>query len=528
MLKAKGMPNWLQQAAVAVGYGIVGYIAQQFVISHFQPYAGLRLVLLLVLPYRFWPALAVGELASLGAVAIECGPLYGWGWAAFRAFPSVVLAMPIIRAFRNRWPRLGDKVSANVAPLLASTLAVSAVWAAYSLVIFSMLRTPAGYVSPPYHLLAERYFLGQCVGIITLTPLLLWLNEACHKSTWRELWNEFVSSRLALESTVILVPSLFFLTWLAIRGSDEIAQIARMAMFLPVAALTLRNGWRGAAIGSALASICVIIAMPAARDPGTVAAQAFIALTSGILLLLGSRISALHSREQQERIDERRAIQLAQSSILQSERRLHQAAEALEDMRDIMAVSQDYIFDRFQRLLSPAEQRGFRRDAAQTQQQLYQLAGGLSPRLQREQDLPVTLSNGTLARALDEAGVAYRCDVQNRAPGQLGAALPIALYRLACEAALHLCTQYHSKRIHLRLRVGVTGERVWALMSIEGGEAANEPFIRGSMLQRHLGASGMDLEALRGQAKVYGGNVRMRSTEGRPRITLLLTEAEVA
>jgi glucose-6-phosphate-specific signal transduction histidine kinase len=449
----------------------------------------LRLVLLLVLPYRFWPAQAAGELASLGAVAIECGPLYGWGWAAFRAVPTVVLAMPIVRAFRNRWPRLGDKVSANVAPLLACTLVVSAVWAAYSLVIFSMLRTPAGYVSPPYHLLAERYFLGQCVGIITLTPLLLWLNEARHKSTWRELWNEFVSSRLALESTVILVPSLFFLTWLAIRGSDEIAQIARMAMFLPVAALTLRNGWRGAAIGSALASICVIIAMPAARDPGTVAAQAFIALTSGILLLLGSRISALHSREQQERIDERRAIQLAQSSILQSERRLHQAAEALEDMRDIMAVSQDYIFDRFQRLLSPAEQRGFRRD---------------------------------------EAGVAYRCDVQNRAPGQLGAALPIALYRLACEAALHLCTQYHSKRIHLRLRVGVTGERVWALMSIEGGEAANEPFIRGSMLQRHLGASGMDLEALRGQAKVYGGNVRMRSTEGRPRITLLLTEAEVA
>ncbi|HEX7814119.1 MASE1 domain-containing protein [Dyella sp.] len=524
MLKAKGMPLWAQHMAVAVGYAVAGYFLQQWVISHFQPYSGLRLALLLMLPRRFWPALAVGELASLGQVAIECGPLYGWGWAAMRAFPPILLAMPIVHAFRNHWPRLNDRLSANIAPMLACTLAVATVWATFSLATFMSLRVPAGYVPPPYYLLAARYFLGQCVGIITFTPILLWLNETLTRSHWREVWNEFIVDRLALESTVILLPSLAFLTWLAIKGSGELTQVARMAMFLPVAALTLRNGWRGAVIGSAMASICVMIAMPAARDPATVSAQAFITLTSGILMLLGSRISLLHEREQRQRMDERRAMQLAQNNILQSERRLHQAAEALEDMRDIMAVSQDFMFDRIQRMLSPTEQRNFRRDNAQTQQRLYQLASGLSPRLRREQDLPVTLSNGNLARALDEAGVAYHCEVQNRIPGQLGPVLPLALYRLACEAALHMCAEYRTRRIHLRLRLGMTGDQVWALLTLDGREAENEPLANVSVLQRHLGASGMDLDTLRSQTKIYGGNLRVRSREEGPRITLLLTD----
>ena len=530
MLKAKGMHNWLQQLAVAAGYGVAYFLLRQISGSHFQMFSGLRLALLLILPYRFWPALAVGELVPLTINAIECAPLYGWLWAAVRAVPPIIPAMPLVYWFRKHWPRLPEKLSEQVAPWLFCMLSVSIVWGACNLFTFATTIMPAGYTPPPYHVVAQRYFLGHCVGILTLAPLLLWLYQARRKTSWLMIWNQFVSSRLALESTVIMLPALAFLTWLAVKSAADAAQIARMAMFLPVAALTLRHGWRGAAIGGSMASLSVMLAMPAIHDNNTVIAQAFIALTSSILLLLGGRISALHEHEKQERIDERRAMQLAQNSILMSEKRLHQAAEALEDMRDIMAVSQDYMFDRFQRLrlLSPAEQRGYRRDAAQTQQQLYQLASGLSPRIQREQDLPVTLSNGTLARALDEAGIAYRCDIHNQIPGQLGPVLPIALYRLACEAALHLCTQYHSTRIHLRLRVGMTGERIWALLSVDGREAANEPFAHATTLQRHLGASGMDLNMLRGQAKIYGGNLRVRSLADGPRITMLLTDAEAA
>jgi glucose-6-phosphate-specific signal transduction histidine kinase len=528
MLKARGMPNWVQHVAIALGYAASYYLLRQISVSHFQLFSGLRLFLLLVVPYRFWPALAVGETIPLAELAIECGPLYGWDWALVRVIAPILPSFAIVHWFRERWPRMADKFSDQMAPWLLCVMVVSITWCACNLAVFAMTKMPADYVVPPYHVVAGRYFVGHCVGILMLTPLLLWGREVVHKGTWRLLPQQLVSNTKTLESIAVLIPSLGFLTWLAIKNDNDLGQIARMAMFLPVAMLTLRHGWRGAAIGTAVASTCIIIAMPHIHDLTTVTAHTFISLTSSILLLLGSRISALHAREKQERIDERRAMQMAQQSILLSERRLHTAAEALEDIRDIMAVSQEYMLDRFQRLLSPDEQRGYRRTAAQTQAQLYQLASGLSPRIQREQDLPVTLSSGALARALDEAGVAYSCEVQNQIPGQMGPMLPIALYRLACEASLLLCTHYQSTRIQLRLRVGLTGERVWAMLMIDGREASNEPVIRSNMLQRNLGAGGMDLAMLRNQAKVYGGNLRMRTSAEGARITMLLTDTEAA
>ena len=530
MLKAKGMPSWAQQVTVALSYGVAYFVLREFIGAvSFQPYSGLRLTLLFLLPVRLWPALAVGEFAVLSANAIQCAYLYGTTWAVVRSIPTVALAFPIVYLARKRWTDLMEKLSERFLVIFLAGMVCSVLWSLNNFAVFVVTKMPAAYTPPPYNLVLERYFLGQCIGIIILTPLTLWINTLVKEKLDRnELWERFTSSKLTMETAIMLIPSLIFLTWLATKGGD-VSDMARMAIFLPAAALTLRNGWLGAAVGSALAACCVLIAVPEPDSQNALNAQAFITFASSILLVLGGRISALHKREEQERVEERRAMLIAQKSIMQSERRLHQAAEALDEIRDVMAVSQDYMLDRFQRLLSPAEQRGYRRDAAQTQQLLYQLAGGLSPRIRGERDLPITLSTGTLARALDEAGVAYRCDVHGKIEHSLGPVLPIALYRLACEAALSLCDQHHAMRLHLRLRSGVSGGKVWALLSLEGREAANEPFGNIAPLKRHIGASGLDMDALRDQARIYGGNLKIRSTSGGQRIIILLTdEAEAA
>jgi glucose-6-phosphate-specific signal transduction histidine kinase len=53
--------EWLKQLAVAVGYALVYFAEHPFSHAHFIFGSGVRLVFLLLLPYRYWPALVVGE-----------------------------------------------------------------------------------------------------------------------------------------------------------------------------------------------------------------------------------------------------------------------------------------------------------------------------------------------------------------------------------------------------------------------------------------------------------------------------------
>lgn len=72
----------------AVGYGLFRAVS----FSHWMPIAGFRLVVLLLMPYRYWPALVLGEIVPLGYVAAECVDQFGLAWAALKTLPSSLLA----------------------------------------------------------------------------------------------------------------------------------------------------------------------------------------------------------------------------------------------------------------------------------------------------------------------------------------------------------------------------------------------------------------------------------------------------
>ena len=78
-------------------------------------------------------------------------------------------------------------------------------------------------------------------------------------------------------------------------------QGAQVVMIVPVVALALRYGWRGAAAGGFVASTAIIVMMPALYDHDTLQAETLIAFVMTTMLMLGARITALSTRLDLER-----------------------------------------------------------------------------------------------------------------------------------------------------------------------------------------------------------------------------------
>ena len=60
--------------------------------------------------------------------------------------------------------------------------------------------------------MAGRYFLGNYLGILTLTPLIFVVYEALRAGPWRTLPMRMAKSQLTMESILIGLPSLALLT----------------------------------------------------------------------------------------------------------------------------------------------------------------------------------------------------------------------------------------------------------------------------------------------------------------------------
>jgi len=98
---------WLRHVAVAVLY-FAGYTALRHIsFSYWFLPSGIRLLCLLLVPYRYWPALLAGEMISMGKLSYDCLETLGLSWSLLNLFPSIALAMPIVRWCRNRLGLLG-------------------------------------------------------------------------------------------------------------------------------------------------------------------------------------------------------------------------------------------------------------------------------------------------------------------------------------------------------------------------------------------------------------------------------------
>src|ERR1700712_4978393 len=94
--------SWGSMLAVASAYAACYEITLYFSFSHWLLPAGLRLACLLLVPRRFWLALAVGETLPAAEHALIHLHQFGIGWTLSAGMPIIVLCMPVVALVQRR------------------------------------------------------------------------------------------------------------------------------------------------------------------------------------------------------------------------------------------------------------------------------------------------------------------------------------------------------------------------------------------------------------------------------------------
>jgi glucose-6-phosphate-specific signal transduction histidine kinase len=535
MGEGKELRAWGRHLAVSAAYALCYILLRDVSVSHWNLPAGLRVTCLLLFPYRYWPALIVGEFIPVGYHAWVCEERFGWQWAVLAAIPPILPIAAVVAWCRRYVRLLRGEHQLNMAMLLGVTLAGAVLTAGGDALVLSVLHVPAGKPVPEITTqVVFGYFLGNYLGALAIAPsaiaLYLWLTESSGNVLGAALWH----SHLARDCVIGVILPLLVLVCLVFSTQGDSMQVFRIAMFLPVVWLTSRHGWQGAALGGTLASIAVTMTSSMVRDPAVIQAQALIAFAITTLLMLGSRIAHQQHSEQSSRIDTLRGFQLAQQGLYLEELRLRQAADALEHIGQNIRENQNRLLDRLRHVLPSNEERTYSRQAALTQHEMHRLANALYPRGWRERGVPATLREGPFAQAIHMAGATYRCDLSGRGLSQLAPDVHMTLYRLACEVLVYVLARGQTKHVHLQVRGGYTHGHRWVIMRVTGertnanDDGANEQASAQDSWKQAmtlLGASGLGISTIRDRAQIYGGNVHLRDLPQGLSVTLLLHDS---
>ena len=519
---------WLQHAAVAAGYALGYALLRQISWSHWVLFAGYRLSVLMLTPYRYWPALIIGELGPVGYTSLSCLETFGWLWSSVMMVPPIALAMPAVKYCRERLDMLPAKGQVQIGAVLLCTLVVSGIWTLANAAALSMALLPAAAPPIDYAVEVSRWFVGNFLGILTVVPLVLLVRGAWPRranNAWA-IGLQLMRCRLIIETAGLLVPALGLLVWIGLDARSEGSrQVAQMLMFMPVVALALRHGWHGAAIGGTVASLCIVLTMPEHYDATTLQSEVFVAFAITSMLLFGSRIATLHRAGKPQPVLDDSSAGLALRIQAQAEEQFRQAAEAIELVSESVHATEEVMFEHLRQLWPAVDTRALRRRTTLSREQLFQVVDGLHPITLREQGLVAALRHGGVARALDTHRIAYWVHAHGNTQ-QLSKPIQLALHRIVYEAVNHLCASHSVSDLTVRIRGGQFGDRRWAVIQVDA-LFSNDPALRvhGGPLLYRLGASGMGIDAIKDRVALYGGTVRVRTSEHGELISLMLQEA---
>ena len=494
--------------------------------------SGLRFSCLLLVPYRYWPALVLGDLIPSAYLGYECLAQFGPVWAVCMSIPLIVLVMPVAWWFREKMGLFPSRRHISMGMLMLMAVLASVVWATGEFATLSAARFSFGMPTvDPGWLHAAGYLVGNYLGILTVAPLALMVRLAMRGQSVGACLRHLADNALMHDTVLLLLPTVALFAWIGDKGSVDVKQISKIAMFLPVAWLVLKHGWRGAALGgtAVIGSICWIL--PEYPVANMLSAQAFMAFVITCLLVLGARITEQGEQEYRGRRNDKLAIQLAQQGFYLNEVRMRQIAQALEQIGASVQQSHNRLLDRIKHLLPGTEERSYYRQAAITQQQVYRLIDNLYPRVWQKRGLPAALREGAIAQAMDELRVDYRCEVTARDLDHLDPGVHMSVYRLACEMLAHLFAQRRYARLRLVLRDGETHGRHWVVLRVEGkaDAGAEKPAMTRDaldLLLSRLGASGLGLDAIHDHASIYNGDLHTRSGDDWARLTVLLHDPQ--
>lgn len=520
---------WVRHLAVALGYGILAALFRHLSYAEWSIATGLRLSVLLLVPYRYWPALIAGDSGYYIYLGYTCAPTWGATWGFACAVPPITFAAPALYWLRKRWPPvISNAAHIHIGRLLCSALVISVIAMLRDMSLFAVMKNlPSSYASN-YYKFSLDYLIGGYLGALTVAPVAMLGYQKLVTRRWAELPKKIENSRLVFESLCMVLPVLALLLWIGFSAPAHTParQMAQVAMFLPVVWLAFRHGWQGASVGGTLASCAVMLLMPAFRDPVTLQAESIVAFAISTMLLMGSRIGSLDKYAEQERLEVRAALALAQRNVYLGEMQLRMTSQALEQVKDTVQAGFTMMMGRLHHLQPAIDDRGYRRHAAVAQDQLHRLADSLYPITLRERGLPGALSDGGMAQILREAGLTYSCDL--RGPlSKLSNNLRVIIYRVIWEAVADACTKKHVSNIRAYVRVAERRGRLGALIIVRfRSNPAQLAFVDWDELIPSIvrGTSGLGLKAVRDRAALFEGRTRIRSIDSGHQISVLLVD----
>ncbi|GGA33821.1 MASE1 domain-containing protein [Dyella nitratireducens] len=520
--------EWIIQIAVALAYALAYCAIRPFSDAHWSLTSGLRFACLLLIPYRYWAALAIGEVVPLAYSVFGNVGLFGVVTASIWSIPPMAIAMPVVWFCRSRLALFPAQRVVDMKALLICALVTSLLWATV---------TYAGYLTatdPTMHVTLIMFagvFVGSYVAILTLATWPLFIKVARNGRSVRDMLIEATNSSLASDTVLCALPALVAIAFLSAQLDANSAVVLQMSLFIPVAWLTLKYGWRGAAASGPLAVACVCALTLSVPDPVVIQAQFFVAFAVTFLFAMGARITSQLHAQQQQRLSVDKALSVAQQAFHQGELRMRQASAQLDLVGGAVSLTNGRILRNVQRFLSPDERAILVRDATQTKDRIFGLAESFHPIAWRERGLPAALKE-TIGRVLDEAGIAYRFEMGGRGLSKLAPSVHQAIYRAACEAIAQVCTQLTCSQVTLLLRGGELHGRRWAALRVVGindemdvGRLARRIALSGNIAAK-LGVNPNQGPSLTTQAELFDGIVHSARSAASSSVSVLLYDAQ--
>jgi hypothetical protein len=518
----------LTQIGVALGY-VLAFSAIHWLnaaAAHWHLYAGLQLIALLMIPYRYWGALLIGEAVPNAYFAWVCLPDFGIAWVAIRMVPEMLLSMPIVWLCQRKLNIFPTRHLVNIKTLLICIFLVSIVLSAYSFALISTLHITEGPYRPR-PLIAAIYLSGNYAGLLTLVPWALIIRLDHRKGRVLAQLKRAASSRLVADAIGVAIPVIILMGILAAYVPDGPTQLIEMGMLIPAAWLTFKHGWRAAALTGTAVIFCNGVLQPGTPTPEPAEMMSALCVAITALYALGAKVSAQKLRDARDRLAAEEVQGMARHQLLLTERRMRQAAEKLEFVAGSLHIANSQVLQHMRRLLPEIEKHGFFRLAVKAHEQVYELAESLHPQAWRDRGLPAAL-NETLARALDEAGVSYRCEISGRGFLSLEAGLHTAIYRTACESIVYVTSNLTCSSVKLVVRAGETNKRRWVAVRVVGNLDANDVARSVYFRERRrdiaakLGANLNSVGEMRAHAQAFDGALHVRSSEYSLMVTALL------
>lgn len=522
---------WFKQPAVAVAYALTYLAIHPFSDAHWSLASGLRLTCLLLIPYRYWLALAIGEAVPLIYCLWPCLPQFGAATVAIWSFPPIVVAMPVVWYCRRHLRLFPQRHVIDMKALLLCVLSTSLLWTAITCLGLYLEAEPQRTLDRVAPIMIPGLLVGEYVAVLTVATWPLLLKIARLEKSWKAALQSALTSRLAADAALIALPTLALIAFVSAHVDVQIRTIVQMALFMPVAWLTLKYGWRGTALCSPLAVACICMLTQSAPDPAIIQTQAWVAFAITFLFLTGARIASQIYAEEAERLAVKNALRVAQQCLHQGELRLRQTAQALELVGGAVSITQNRVIDRVRQMLTVDEHERITRQISASTHQIYRLAESIHPVAWRARGVQAALQD-VIGAALDEAGIAYQCDVQGRGLSQLAPTVHQAIYRMACEAVVAACNELTCNSVRLTLRGGYTNGRRWAVLRVVGiGGRLNLENIAFRSRPRHslgskLNTSTSGEAAIKEQAALFDGIVHTRRNNDVVVLTALLHDAQ--